>query len=270
MAALYAPGGDPSRVYYGTDTHASALFIGAALAFAWPLRQLRAAPRRQARRADAAGLAGIAVLAWAMSRYSGGDRALYPAGLLTAALAAGALVVAAASPGRIAGMLSWAPLRWAGVRSYGIYLWHWPVIALTAAVTGPRPPRIWIPVAETALAIGLAAASWRWIEEPILRNGLRATVGARCRTAAGSLAAERRAPARAFPALALAAAVMVGCAAGYGVLRAPTPAGLEQQIAQGAKISAVSRAHDLTSAAARVSAGTPPPAWPALPAAAST
>ena len=86
MAAIYVLGGDPSRVYYGTDTHASALFIGAALAFAWPLRQLRAAPRQQARRADAAGLTGIAVLAWAMSRYSGGDAALYPAGLLIAAL----------------------------------------------------------------------------------------------------------------------------------------------------------------------------------------
>ena len=114
MAAIYVPGADPSRVYYGTDTHASALFIGAALAFAWPLRQLRAAPRQQARRADAAGLTGIAVLAWAMSRYSGGDAALYPAGLLIAAVGAGGLVVAAASPGVIAGLLSWAPLRWAG------------------------------------------------------------------------------------------------------------------------------------------------------------
>ncbi|MGD0937538.1 MAG: acyltransferase, partial [Streptosporangiaceae bacterium] len=144
MAAIYVPGADPSRVYYGTDTHASALFIGAALAFAWPLRQLRAASRQQARRADAAGLTGIAVLAWAMSRYSGGDGALYPAGLVIAAAGAGGLVVAAASPGIIAGLLSWAPLRWAGVRSYGIYLWHWPVIAIAAAITGPRPEAPWL------------------------------------------------------------------------------------------------------------------------------
>ena len=178
MAAIYVPGGDPSRVYYGTDTHASALFIGAALAFAWPLRQLRAAPRQQTRRADAAGLAGIAVLAWAMSRYSGGDGALYPAGLLITALGAGGLVVAAASPGIIAGLLSWAPLRWAGVRSYGIYLWHWPVIAIAAAITGPGPEAPWLSAAEAATAITLAAASWKWIEEPILRNGLRATVRA--------------------------------------------------------------------------------------------
>ena len=192
MAAIYVPGGDPSRVYYGTDTHASALFIGAALAFAWPLRQLRAAPRQQARRADAAGLTGIAVLAWAMSRYSGGDGALYPAGLLIAALGAVGLVVAAASPGVIAGLLSWAPLRWAGVRSYGIYLWHWPVITIATAITGPRPEAPWLRAAEAATAITLAAACWKWIEEPILRNGLRATVHARYRAVTESLGAQDR------------------------------------------------------------------------------
>jgi hypothetical protein len=260
MAAIYVPGADPSRVYYGTDTHASALFTGAALAFAWPLRQLRAAPRQRARRADAAGLTGIAVLAWAMSRYSGGDGALYPAGLLIAALGAGGLVVAAASPGVIAGLLSWAPLRWAGVRSYGIYLWHWPVIAIAAAITGPRPRAPWLWAAETATAITLAAASWKWIEEPILHNGLRATVHARYRAVTESPGAKHRAPARAFSAVALTAALMVACAAGYGVLRAPTSPGLEQQITQGAKISADSRAHKVTpAAAARVSAETPPP-----------
>jgi peptidoglycan/LPS O-acetylase OafA/YrhL len=262
MAAIYVPGGDPSRVYYGTDTHASALFIGAALAFAWPLRQLRAAPRQQVRRADAAGLTGIAVLAWAMSRYSGGDGALYPAGLLITALGAGGLVVAAASPGVIAGLLSWAPLRWAGVRSYGIYLWHWPVIAIAAAITGPRPGAPWLGAAEAATAITLAAASWKWIEQPILRNGLRATVHARYRAATESSAAQGRGLARAFFAAALAAALMVAGAAGYGVgvLRAPTSPGLEQQITQGAMISADSRTHKVTpAAAARVSAETPPP-----------
>ena len=260
MAAIYVPGADPSRVYYGTDTHASALFIGAALAFAWPLRQLRAASRQHARRADAAGLTGIAVLAWAMSRYSGGDGALYPAGLVIAAAGAGGLVVAAASPGLIAGLLSWAPLRWAGVRSYGIYLWHWPVIAIAAAITGPRPGAPWLGAAEAATAITLAAASWTWIEQPILHNGLRATVHAGYQAVTDSLAAHDRGPARAFPAVALAAALMVAGAAGYAVLRAPASPGLEQQITQGAKISADSRAPKAApAAAARVSAQTPPP-----------
>ena len=96
---IYLPGADPSRVYYGTDTHSSALLIGSALALSWPLRRLRALTADKARVADGLGLAGLALLGWAMGHYRGNDRALYPAGLLIAALAAGAVVLAAASPG---------------------------------------------------------------------------------------------------------------------------------------------------------------------------
>jgi peptidoglycan/LPS O-acetylase OafA/YrhL len=259
MAVIYVPGADPSRVYYGTDTHASALLIGSALALTWPLQQLRSASGRSVVRADVAGLAGIAVLAWAMGHFSGSDPALYPAGLFLAALAAGGLVLAAASPGSVSAMLGWNPLRWLGIRSYGIYLWHWPVIALAAAVAGPGSTGVGIWLAETAVAITLAAASWRWIEEPIIHNGFRRTVRARYRVVADSVAGARQSPVRAFPAGFTVVALIVVAVAGYGVLDAPSSAGLQQQITHGAKVSAATQAKRVTTARATGRPGGRPP-----------
>ena len=237
MVLVYVPGADPSRVYYGTDTHASALFIGAALALTWPLRRMQALSRDGARVPDAIGLAGIAVLAWAMGHFAGTDRVLYPAGLLIAALAAGGVVLAAASPGLISWALGGSALRWIGIRSYGIYLWHWPVIALADAAFPKQVPAHWIWLPEAALSVGLAAASWRWVEEPIIRRGFRATVRDWSRLVSGSPAGAHRAPARVVPAVAVVAAVVVAGAAGYGVLHAHSPTGLAEQISEGVKVS---------------------------------
>ena len=78
--------------------------------------------------------------------------------------------------GVIAAITSWRPLRWVGVRSYGIYLWHWPVIAFGTALAGTRASSAWLWPVETAVTIGLASASWRYIETPIMRNGLGVTI----------------------------------------------------------------------------------------------
>ena len=140
MALEYTPGGNPSAVYYGTYTHASALLIGSALALAYPLATLSSTAANLTRRLDAVGVAGLAVLAWAIGHFSGSDPAVYPFGLILAAVGAAGLVAAAASTGVISAMTSLPPLRWLGVRSYAMYLWHWPVIALTGAVAGQAPP----------------------------------------------------------------------------------------------------------------------------------
>jgi peptidoglycan/LPS O-acetylase OafA/YrhL len=172
MALLYRPGYDPTRVYDGTDTRAFALLIGAALAFVWPSTKLPVQVDRRTRWAlDGAGVAGLAVFAvlvWRTSEYS---PFLYRGGLVLLSFATALMVASAASPasrfGRIMGGES---LRWLGVRSYGIYLWHFPIIVLTTpAAGGDTPSRR---VLQLAAIIGCAAVSWRYVEEPIRHGAL--------------------------------------------------------------------------------------------------
>jgi peptidoglycan/LPS O-acetylase OafA/YrhL len=242
MALEYSPG-DPSLVYYGTDTHASALLIGAALALALPLASLASLPAAQVRRLDAAGVVGLIALAWAAGHFSGNDRAVYPAGLILAAVGAAGLVAAAAGGGVIAAMTSLPPLRWVGIRSYGIYLWHWPVIALATAIIGPGPTSPWLWLVEIAVTITLATASWRFIETPILRDGFLAT----CRRW-GLLVQKGLQPAGArrqvAPMMVAVTALTAAAVAGWGIARpaSAAPSGLLQQVAQGQRISAASQA----------------------------
>ena len=172
MALLYRPGYDPTRIYDGTDTRAFALLIGAALAFVWPSTRLPVRVDRRSRwvldGAGVAGLAVFAVLVWRTSEYS---PFLYRGGLVLLSFATALMVAAAASPAsRFGRILGGESLRWLGVRSYGIYLWHFPIIVLTTpAAGGDTPSRR---VLQLAAIIGCAAVSWRYIEEPIRHGAL--------------------------------------------------------------------------------------------------
>ncbi len=242
MALQYTPGGNPSGVYYGTDTHASALLIGAALALACPLSTLASGQAARTRRLDVAGVAGLAVLAWAAGHFSGQDPAVYPAGLILAALGAAGLVAAAASNGVIAAITSWRPLRWVGIRSYGIYLWHWPVIALTAAVAGAESTSPWLWLMETGVTIALASASWRFVESPILANGLRATCRHWGRSLIDAVTRQTGPLRRAVPVT--VAAILIFATACYGIARpsaSAAPAGMLRQVAEGERVSSASQ-----------------------------
>ena len=170
MALLYRPGYDPTRIYDGTDTRAFAVLIGAALAFVWPSRHLGSDVTEAARwildGIGVTGLAIIAVLIWRTSEYS---PFLYRGGMVLLSAGTALAVGAAASPAsRLGVLLGIRPLRWVGVRSYGIYLWHFPIIVLTTPANGRDS--LARGALQVAAAFGVAALSWRFIEEPV-RHG---------------------------------------------------------------------------------------------------
>jgi peptidoglycan/LPS O-acetylase OafA/YrhL len=180
MALLFHPGRDPSRVYFGTDTHASGLLIGALLAFVWPLGRFRSAPRAGAAwLLDAAALAGLAGVLWAMTSKQDFDPWVYRGGMLVVGVASAVLIAAVAHPAcRVALALGAAPLRWIGQRSYGIYLWHWPVMALTRPGFDLTWNRAILVPCQIAVSVGLAAVSYRWVEMPIRTGGAQRTLKA--------------------------------------------------------------------------------------------
>ena len=172
MATLYRPGYDPTRIYDGSDTRAFALLIGAALAFVWPSRHLRGGITRGARRIlDGAGVTGLAVIVGLICCTNEYSAFLYRGGMVLLSVATALVVGTAASPAsRIGRALGWGPLRWLGVRSYGIYLWHYPIIVLTTPASGrdTLARGAW----QVAASIGVAELSWRYIEEPVRRGAI--------------------------------------------------------------------------------------------------
>ena len=185
MAVLFTGGSDPSRVYYGTDTHAVGLLLGATLAFVWPLGRFEP-PRRPSALAVLDITAGIALAALilAMVTWHDYDALVYRGGIAAFSLTAVVLIATVVHPaGRAAHLLGSAPLRWIGARSYGIYLWHWPVMALTRPGIDVHWPLPLLLAFQIGLTIALAAASYRWLEQPF-RNGtaqrrIRAVLDAR-------------------------------------------------------------------------------------------
>lgn len=177
MVLLFSPTADPSRVYYGTDTRAFSLLIGAYLAFVWPShklgarRAIRLTKRTRALLDAIGGLALVGLLLMIMFS-NGFSPFLYNGGLVLCSVLTAIVIAVIVHPasiiGRIAGL---APFVWVGKRSYGIYLWHYPLLLLMNP-----DPRIetpwWLYLVQLAVVFACAAFSYRFIEDPIRHGAL--------------------------------------------------------------------------------------------------
>ena len=177
MALLYR-GADPSRAYYGTDARLGALLAGVLLALLLHQQRRRAPDVPAPRRARTAVVGAVGLAALLALYLAAGDqgRFSYPLAFLATQAATAAVIAAALRPGPVAAVLGNRRLRWLGRRSYGIYLWHWPAVALLR----PGIDVDWHPAVAGAVsvvvALVLGAVSYGLIERPMLAAG-RATPG---------------------------------------------------------------------------------------------
>ena len=232
--AAQTAGASITRVYFGTDTHAFGLLLGVALAFALaPGPGTSPAGTRRIARALAT-IGSVALTALVVISAWPGGASNYPMVPLAASLATAVLIAAAVHPASPLGAaLDVAPLRWIGERSYGIYLWHWPVVVLLgqAAVGRFTDATVPIPVGIAAALVTTVAAalSYRLLEQPVRRLGFRGALRALGARLGG-------APARRFGALTtLAAGVLVVGGTTAAVAAAPAVSSSEAVVAAGAR-----------------------------------
>jgi peptidoglycan/LPS O-acetylase OafA/YrhL len=185
-ALLFAGGKNLDRVYYGTDTRAASLLIGASLAIVLAISRTRSAQRadeatavrhtddapRQGARRDRALAAGallaLGVVLATAATARGSDGWLYPYGLLGLDAAVVLLILAAVrQPVSLAARaLAYRPLRALGKISYGLYLWHFPLFLwLTASAVGVSGTPLLI--IRLAVTLAVSTVSYFLIEQPI-------------------------------------------------------------------------------------------------------
>ena len=158
-------------LYLSTFTRSSGLLLGAGLAFLYRPWRVTARPKGSATRTldRVAAVACLAlVVSFVTGRVAGEATYLWMLPLVTIASAALIAVVVHpwASTPRV--VFGWRPLVEVGKRSYGLYLWSWPIQRIVGAYVGSY----WRFALAMAITIPVTEVSYRYIETPIRRGGL--------------------------------------------------------------------------------------------------
>jgi peptidoglycan/LPS O-acetylase OafA/YrhL len=171
-------------LYLSTITRAGGLMMGAAFAMVWrPVALMRGPMRNKNRLLDVVALFGLGALGYLFWSLHLADRALtingsrfdpwlFHGGLFVTG-AATLLVIAAVTHQRsLTGWLLGNPLfDWIGTRSYGMYLYHWPIYQIIRKQAG-LPLSVNQFVAAMLITIPITEASYRFIEMPIRRGAI--------------------------------------------------------------------------------------------------
>ncbi len=162
-----------SHIYFGTDTHSLGLFLGAALAVSWIPQNLSANIEKRAQDViDAIGVVGLLGLISIFLFIDQSNAGLYRIAFPLAGIFGCLVIISLVHPAsRFAPLISTAPFRWIGQRSYGIYIWHWVVFQVTRPSVDLSGQTWALYLARVLLVLALADISLRWVEIPF-RQGV--------------------------------------------------------------------------------------------------
>lgn len=176
MAVMFNPAEDPSRVYYGTDTRAFSLLIGAILAFIWPYQKLAddagsAMTDRARLGLDVMGGLALLGLVLLVAFSNGFSPFIYRGGLLLCSLLTALFIACIVHPGSLIGrVFALKPLVWVGQRSYSMYLWHFPILLLLEPPHVNEGTPIYLMAIELAAIFTFAHFSYEYVENPLRRG----------------------------------------------------------------------------------------------------
>ena len=162
-----------SHIYFGTDTHSIGLFLGSALAVSWIPQNLSADITKRAQDViDGIGVAGLLGLIATFLFINEKNPSLYQIAFPLAGIFGCFVIISLVHPAsRFSPIISTAPFRWVGQRSYGIYIWHWVVFQVTRPSVDLTGETWALYLARVLLVLALADISLRWVEIPF-RQGV--------------------------------------------------------------------------------------------------
>jgi peptidoglycan/LPS O-acetylase OafA/YrhL len=210
--------GSINAAYYSTQTRLSGLLLGSAMAFYFAPYRIRGRAGPGARVVlDLAGVLGVLVLLWSFAHYTfpvlqTSDKSVFRGGFVLVDLATLLVIASVVHPRSDTGpILGCRPLRWIGLRSYSLYLWHYPIFCVTRPGLDV-PLHGWpLLVVRLVASFGAADLSYRYVETPI-RNGAIGRYLTRVRSEHG--VRRERAVRRGMVVVASVAAVVIGLGAG--------------------------------------------------------
>ena len=162
-----------SHIYFGTDTHSLGLFLGSALAVSWIPQNLSADIEKRAQDVvDAIGVIGLLGLIASFLFIDESNASLYRIAFPLAGIFGCLVIISLVHPAsRFAPLISSAPFKWVGQRSYGIYIWHWVIFQVTRPSVDLTGQSWALYLARVLLVLALADISLRWVEIPF-RQGM--------------------------------------------------------------------------------------------------